>query len=74
MERRMTTRRAVLALLLAVTISGMLACQDPLVPELRYCGVDSLTVPIRIGGTTYYETLLRPRVCNDTTEDARVGR
>ena len=74
MERTMTTRCAVLALLLVATISGMLACRNPLVPQLQFCGVDSLTVPIWIGGTPYFETLIRPRLCNDSAQDARTGR
>lgn len=63
--RWMTTRRAVLALLLVMTLAATLACREPLVPVLRFCGVDTLQVPVTIGDTTYTESLIQPRRCDD---------
>ncbi len=61
----MTTRRAVLALLLVLTLAGLMGCREPLAPALRFCGVDTLQVPVTMGDTTYSEILIRPRRCDD---------
>lgn len=65
MERTLTMRRAVLALLLATATVATMACSLPSAPPLRFCGVDTLRVPVTIGDTTYEETIIRPLPCED---------
>ena len=59
------TRRAVLALLACAASLGLTACDLPTVPTAPWCGVDTLQVPVTIGDTTYWETLLMPRDCDE---------
>lgn len=68
MERRTTMRRVGLTLLLVLTLATMLACREPTVEVLRFCGVDTLPAPVAIAGTTYTQRLVLPRRCDDATD------
>ncbi len=60
---QVTRRRAMLALLLGMALLGATACETPTAPTAEFCGVDTVSVPVRIGGTWYRETLVIPRRC-----------
>lgn len=46
-----------------VVLLALWACAGPTVPRARWCGVDTLRIPIVVDSVTFEELVIRPRPC-----------